>query len=92
MKKVIAAAVLGCLLGVVDQALAGEFTIYGFVRFDAVIDDSRMQSHQFGFWVKPEAPDAEDDGNLTMYPRLTRLGARFKPVKLDEDTSIWGLA
>ena len=91
MKKVVAAAVLGCLLGVVDQALAGEFTIYGFVRFDAVIDDSRMQSHQFGFWVKPEPPDAEDDGNLTMYPRLTRLGVRFKPVKLDEVSTISGL-
>ena len=91
MKKAIAAVILGCLLGWVDRAFAGAFTIYGFVRFDAVIDDSRMQSHQFGFWVKPETPGGEDDGNLTMYPRLTRIGARFTPVELDKDTSIKGL-
>ena len=91
MKKAIAAAILGCLLGRVDRAFAGEFTIYGFIRFDAVIDDSKMYHHQFGFWVKPEAPGAEDDGNLTMYPRLTRIGARFTPVELGKDTSIRGL-
>lgn len=91
MKKAIAAAILGCLLSGGQWAFAGELSIYGFVRFDAVIDDSKMQSHQFGFWVKPEEPGAETDGNLTMYPRLTRLGARFKPVKLDENSSISGL-
>ena len=91
MKKVIAVAVLGCLSGWTGHATAGELTPYGFVRFDAVLDDSKLNHHQYPNWVLPEAPDAENEGNLTIYPRLTRLGAKLAPVDLGGGSEISGV-
>ncbi len=91
MKKVIAVAVLCCLPGWIGHAGAGELTPYGFVRFDAVIDDSRLNHHQYPNWVLPEPAGAEGNGNLTIHPRLTRLGAKLAPVDLGEDSEISGV-
>ena len=91
VKKLTAAAVLGCLAGWTAPAPAAELTPYGFVRFDAVLDDSKLNHHQYPNWVKPEPPGAEDKGNLTMYPRLTRVGARFTPVEVGQDSEIGGV-
>ncbi len=91
MKKAIPLFVLICLLGGSEPGSAGQFTPYGFIRFDAVLDDSRLSHHQYPNWVKSEPPGAEDHGNLTMYPRLTRMGARFTPVELGEDSEISGV-
>ena len=91
MKKAIAAAVLACLPGWIDHAPAAELTPYGFIRFDAVLDDSKLNHHQYPNWVKSEPPGAGNNGNLTMYPRLTRLGARLTPLQLGEDSEIGGV-
>ena len=88
MKKVLAVAVLGCLPGWMGPAPASELTPYGFVRFDAVLDDSKLSHHQYPNWVLPEAPGAENKGNLTIHPRLTRLGAKLAPVDLGGDREI----
>lgn len=91
MKKVIAVAVLCCLPGWIGHAGGGELTPYGFVRFDAVIDDSKLSHHQYPNWVLSEPPGAEGNGNLTIHPRLTRLGAKLAPVDLGEDSEISGV-
>ncbi|NKB72270.1 MAG: hypothetical protein GKR89_34770 [Candidatus Latescibacteria bacterium] len=92
MKKVYAMILLGVwVMGWGKQAGAGEFTTYGFVRFDAIVDDSRLSHPQFPNWVRSEAPGAEDDAQLSLHPRLTRVGAKFKPVELDENTKISGV-
>ena len=91
MKKVMAAAVLGCLPGWMEPAPAGELTPYGFIRFDAVYDDSRLNHPQYPNWVVSEAPGAENNANLTIYPRLTRLGATITPVDLGGGSEISGV-
>ena len=91
MKKAIAASVCVCLMSGPERGSAGQITPYGFVRFDAVFDDSKLSHHQYPNWVKSEPPGAEDNGNLTIHPRLTRVGARFAPVELDENSEISGV-
>lgn len=46
--------------------------LHGFVRLDVIFDDSRMQNPQFPFFVLSE-PDGSDP-ELTIHPRLTRVG------------------
>ena len=48
--------------------------LYGFVRVDAIFDDGRPNSFQSPSFIQPDDP-ARDDGNFTLHPRLTRLGA-----------------
>ena len=91
MKKAIAASVFVCLMSGPELGSAGEVTPYGFVRFDAVFDDSKLSHPQYPNWVKSEPPGTEDNGTLTIHPRLTRVGARFAPVELDEDSEISGV-
>ncbi len=91
MKKAIAASVFVCLMSGPEPGSAGEITPYGFVRFDAVFDDSRLSHHQYPNWVKSEPPGAENNGNLTIYPRLTRVGARFSPAEVGEGSEISGV-
>lgn len=52
---------------------------YGFVRLDAIFDDSRPNSFQSPLFVQPEGPGSslEDAENLTLHPRLTRFGMNF---------------
>jgi hypothetical protein len=61
---------------------------YGFIRLDAIYDDSPMSHDQFPGWILQETPGVdENDGRMTIHPRLTRLGGRIKAVELDEKTS-----
>ena len=55
-------------------AASGETRFYGFIRFDAILDDSRLSHHQFPNWVLSEDPSKgkENDGHFGMHPRLTR--------------------
>ena len=91
MKKAIAASVFVCLMSGPEPGSAGEIAPYGFVRFDAVFDDSRLSHHQYPNWVKSEPPGAENNDNLTIYPRLTRVGARFSPAEVGEGSEISGV-
>lgn len=59
---------------------------YGFIRADAIYDDSRMNDAQIPGWVLSEDPlapagvGAEDgDDEFTMHARLTRFGMNFTP-------------
>ena len=88
MKKAIAVSVFVCLMSGPERGSAGQITPYGFIRFDAVFDDSKLSHHQYPNWVKSEPPGTENNGNLTIHPRLTRIGAKFAPVELDEGTEI----
>lgn len=74
-------------------AISGETRFYGFIRFDAILDDSRLSHHQFPNWVLSEDPSKgkENDGHFGMHPRLTRMGVKFKPVDLGSDRSLRGV-
>ena len=74
-------------------ATSGETRFYGFIRFDAIFDDSRLSHHQFPNWVLSEDPSKgkENDGHFGMHPRLTRMGVKFKPVELGDERSLHGV-
>ena len=61
-----------------------EISFYGFVRMDAIFDDSRASDFQTPTFVRPEHDDAEGRSNFTFHPRLTRIGLNFRvPDVLD---------
>ena len=53
--------------------------LYGFVRVDAIYDDSRTDAAQTPTFVRSEDPRAGlfNQSNFTLHPRLTRVGARL---------------
>ncbi len=55
--------------------------LYGFVRFDAIYDDSRTDAAQTPTFIRSEDPrvGVRDQRNLTFHPRLTRVGGRITP-------------
>lgn len=56
--------------------LGSLFQVSGFLRLDTVYDDSEMNDTQVPSRVLSEATN-KDDGDLTIYTRLTRLGFAF---------------
>jgi hypothetical protein len=52
---------------------------YGFMRLDAISDDSRPDSFQSPLFILSEDPRAtpRNEANFTLHPRLTRLGMDF---------------
>jgi hypothetical protein len=63
-----------------DQA--PPLSIYGFARLDLIVDDAPMSDAQRPFYVESEAART-GDSEMSMHPRLTRLG-----LSIDE----WNLA
>src|SRR5688572_33501644 len=53
-------------------------SFYGFARLDLIFDDSRVNSFQSPTLVRPEPDGAENRGNFTMHPRLTRFGVNYR--------------
>ena len=67
-------------------------TFYGFLRIDAIWDDSRMQNHQYAMWVLPEDPivGLSNNSHFTLHPRVTRFGLNVTPFDLSEKVSATG--
>lgn len=67
--------------GVAPEVRIGESRLgfYGFLRLDAIRDDSRTNSFQSPLFIQPEGPGAgrEDAESFTLHPRLTRFGMNF---------------
>jgi hypothetical protein len=57
-------------------------TPYGFIRLDAIWSDSRMQNPHTGMWVESEPPGLGNDPELSIHPRLSRLGLKVEPYSL----------
>ncbi|HEX4418084.1 MAG TPA: hypothetical protein VH165_09320 [Kofleriaceae bacterium] len=49
-------------------------SIYGFARLDAIADTAQMSDIAQARFVLPRDPTAHDDGELTLTPRLSRIG------------------
>ena len=62
--------------------LGSMFEVYGFLRLDVNYHDSEMSDTQVKFRVLSEATN-KDDADLSIYPRLTRIGANFKGGTID---------
>lgn len=58
-------------------------TFYGFARLDIIVDDSRPNSFQAPTFIRSESPGAENRGNFTMHPRLTRFGVNYRAPQAD---------
>ncbi|MEW6307267.1 MAG: hypothetical protein AB1705_27755 [Verrucomicrobiota bacterium] len=63
---------------------------YGFLRLDAIYDDSRPNNTQIPSFIRSEDPTAPaaiatraNSDSLTIHPRLTRLGADFAGPDID---------
>lgn len=58
---------------------------YGFVRLDAIFDDSRPNHPQFPSFILSEDPQVgpRDNSSSNLHPRLTRFGFNLKSSKID---------
>lgn len=65
-------------------------TFYGFARLDLIFDDSRVNSFQSPTLVRPEPEGAENRGNFTMHPRLTRFGVNYRAPSSDTGPVVSG--
>lgn len=63
---------------VITEGNKSELSFYGFIRADAIIDDSRANSFQAPTLIRPEPNGAENRSNFTFHPRLTRLGFNYR--------------
>lgn len=95
--KIIGLSLLLLILtgGAADAEPAAEpaaLDLYGFLRLDAVYDDSQMQHPQYVFWVlcEDDRIGESNQNHLTVYPRLTRMGVRLNPRQIGESTTAQG--
>ncbi len=66
------------------EANRSALTFYGHARLDAAFDDSRINNFQAPTLVRPEQPDADNQANFTLHPRMTRFGVNYRaPGTLD---------
>jgi hypothetical protein len=61
----------------VAPAAETRLQVYGFLRTDAIYDDSRPDAAQTPLFIQSEREGAEDQANFTLHPRLSRLGVNF---------------
>jgi hypothetical protein len=91
-----AALTVVLLLSGVVPAIAGEgallFDFYGFIRLDAVIDDSAVNHNQYVMWALTEDArvNPKDDAHLEIYPRVTRFGFKSAVQDLTGDVRLSG--
>jgi hypothetical protein len=55
-----------------------EIGFYGFVRIDAIFDDSRASAFQTPTYIRSEATGTDSQSNFTIHPRLSRVGMNFR--------------
>ena len=60
-------------------------SIYGMVRLDAIVDDSTMSDARAPMWVEREPGGS--DGEMTVHPRLSRLGVALEPWEVSDHWS-----
>lgn len=70
---------------------------YGFIRFDAIWDDSRLSHPQFPSWVESESPDpataaevGENEGEINLHARLSRVGFNVEAFELKNGKKVDG--
>ena len=69
---------------------APPLSIYGFARLDVLADDSRMSDIHQPLFVMREPGGGAFDGELTMTPRLSRVGLGIDEWELDDDDKLKG--
>lgn len=70
------------------QVLAGHDSsigFYGFIRFDAIFDDSRSDAIQTPTFIRSEAPGTSNQDAFNFHPRLTRFGFNYQGPRLGGD-------
>ncbi len=67
------------------QVGQSRLSFYGFLRLDAIYDDSRPDSLQSPLFILSEGPGAEDEDSFNFHPRLTRFGMNYDGPKLGGD-------
>lgn len=67
------------------SSLGSMFTLYGYLRVDAIRDDSRPNNTQLPAFIRSEDPTApaafgakSHDPDFNLHPKLTRVGLDFK--------------
>ena len=70
-------------LAVQTEGNQSEVSFYGFIRVDAVFDDSRPNAFKTPTFIRSEAPGTENRSNFTFHPRLTRMGLNYRGPLLD---------
>jgi len=89
---ILAGAAAAAIAAPAARAAEGpKLTPYGFIRLDAIFDDSRMSDPQYPFWVSSEPASKRNDKELDMHPRLTRLGMKLSPYDVGHGVSASGI-
>jgi len=82
----LACAALGVVAGTgsarADDEDRPPLGIYGFVRLDAIVDDSTMSDVQAPHYVMPET--GASDAEVSLHPRLSRLGLSVDDWEVSE--------
>ncbi|RMH22360.1 MAG: hypothetical protein D6696_03625, partial [Acidobacteria bacterium] len=62
-----------------EEVLVGDSRLrfYGFVRLDAIFDDSRPSALQTPTFILSEGPGNRDENSFNFHPRLTRFGMSY---------------
>jgi hypothetical protein len=79
--------VLGSAPAHADEDDLPPLSIYGFARLDVLADDSRMSDIAQPMYVMPEGDHGHLDGELTMTPRLSRVGLSIDQWDLSSRTT-----
>lgn len=66
------------------QAGKSKLSFYGFIRLDAIYDDSRPSSIQSPTFILSEDPavGSENEDSFNFHPRLTRFGMNYEGSKI----------
>ena len=65
-------------LPVQTEGNRSEVGFYGFVRVDAIFDDSRINAFQTPTFVRSEPDESDGRSNFAFHTRLTRFGMNFR--------------
>ena len=64
------------------QVGKSQLSFYGFVRVDAIYDDSRPNNIQSPSFIQAESPATENEDSFNFHPRLTRFGMNYAGPKI----------
>ena len=68
---------------IVAEGNRSRLSFYGFVRVDAILDDSRPNAAQTPTFIPSENTAARNNDNFTLHPRLTRFGMNYAGPTLE---------
>src|SRR6185503_14221154 len=87
MRTLLCAATVAALAAPAGADELPSLSIYGFLRVDAVVDDSAMSDPRAPRYVLAEAQPGHGDAELAMHARLSRIGLSVDQWDVSDHTT-----